>query len=441
MLVLTLLTVASPTAWGWKECSISPQDEWKEATEDIPAMKMRAEYERVYTCSTSEDASFMAANYYFDSPCLARRFFYPPDVRECLRGRRVIFLGDSVSNQQGDSLVGMLGWHPEWMPRGGPRNHKRAVREDGTFYYTLVDCWHPPEGGSISGIERCYDLYDTDFPFEGVYRSPENPSLEGHVSTTEVGASASTEGNHDRRTKRRSLEGEEGEVEAVEGLEGEGEQAEEQQEEDEEGETIKGTQATSVHVRMTSVADDQHWLRRALMDYNETRASDVVVVNFGPHYRSSPEGEESFKRDVSSLLDDMAEVGETATVVWREIAPTHFPGENGTYESFAGLDLGNTACCTGTPVKVLDRNAWVEDYLRNNGLSDRVKLLRIYDMSVPRGAAHHTCHLAPPSTMDQTGAESDYCHSSYATDCTHWSETGVVEEWNALLLNHLCPME
>ncbi|CAN0086191.1 unnamed protein product [Ectocarpus sp. 12 AP-2014] len=452
MLVLTLLTVASPTAWGWKECSISPQDEWKEATEDIPAMRMRAEYERGYTCATSEDASFMAANYYFDSPCLAKRFFYPPDVRECLRGRRVIFLGDSVSNQQGDSLVGMLGWHPEWMPRGGPRNKKLAVREDGTSYFTLVDCWHPP-GGSISGIERCYDVYDTDFPFEGVNRSPGKPSLEGHVSTTENGESASTEGNHDRRNKRRSG----GEVEEVKGLEGEGKEeekeevkeevkeeeeggVEEGEEEGEEEETTKVKQTTSVHVRMTSVADDQHWLRKALRDYNETRASDVVVINFGAHYRSTPEGEESFKRDVSSILDDMAEIGETATVVWREIAPTHFPAENGTYEAFVELDLGNTACCTGTPVKLLDKNAWVEDYVRDNGLSDSVRLLRIYDMSVPRGAAHHTCHRAPPSTMDQAGAESDYCHSFYATDCRHWSETGVVEEWNALLLNHLCPM-
>ena len=43
-----------------------------------------------------------------------------------------------------------------------------------------------------------------------------------------------------------------------------------------------------------------------------------------------------------------------------------------------------------------------------------------------------------PSTMDQEGSESDYCHSSEATDCRHWSETGVVEEWNALLLNHIC---
>ncbi|CAN0216966.1 unnamed protein product, partial [Ectocarpus sp. 4 AP-2014] len=234
VLVLTLLTVASPTAWGWKECSISPQDEWKEATEDIPAMRMRAEYQRGYTCATSEDASFMAANYYFDSPCLAKRFFYPPDVRECLRGR-VIFLGDSVSNQQGDSLVGMLGWHPEWMPRGAPRNQKLAVREDGTSYFTLVDCWHPP-GGSISGIERCYDVYDTDFPFEGNHRSPKKPSLEGHVSTTDDEASASTEGKHDRRTKRRSFEGDDGGTEEVESLEGEGEEEEEEEKEKEDEE-------------------------------------------------------------------------------------------------------------------------------------------------------------------------------------------------------------
>ncbi|CAM9806926.1 unnamed protein product [Ectocarpus fasciculatus] len=123
---------------------------------------MRDEYKRRYTCATSEDASFMAANYYFDSPCLAKRFFYPPDVRECLRGRRVIFLGDSLSVQQGGSLVGMLGWHPEWMTFGAPRNQKKAARDDGTPYFTLVDCWHSPEG-SISSVQRCYDLYDTDF--------------------------------------------------------------------------------------------------------------------------------------------------------------------------------------------------------------------------------------------------------------------------------------
>lgn len=37
----------------------------------------------------------------------------------------------------------------------------------------------------------------------------------------------------------------------------------------------------------------------------------------------------------------------------------------------------------------------VENYLKDNGLTDRVKILRIYDMSFPRGAAHHTCNLAP----------------------------------------------
>lgn len=38
----------------------------------------------------------------------------------------MIFLGDSVSNQQGDSLVGMLGWSPDWLPLGGPRNGKQV---------------------------------------------------------------------------------------------------------------------------------------------------------------------------------------------------------------------------------------------------------------------------------------------------------------------------
>lgn len=40
---------------GWKDCSISPEDEWKEATEPIPAMWMREQYDRGYTCTTSEE--------------------------------------------------------------------------------------------------------------------------------------------------------------------------------------------------------------------------------------------------------------------------------------------------------------------------------------------------------------------------------------------------
>lgn len=43
---------------------------------------------------------------------------------QCLKGRRVIFLGDSLSTQQANSLVGMLGWHPAWMKQGHPQNAK-----------------------------------------------------------------------------------------------------------------------------------------------------------------------------------------------------------------------------------------------------------------------------------------------------------------------------
>lgn len=57
------------------------------------------------------------------------------------------------------------------------------------------------------------------------------------------------------------------------------------------------------------------------------------------------------------MLFHLAHRGGAPTAFRREIAPTHFPAENGTYEAFVELDLGNTACCTGTPVKVLDRNA------------------------------------------------------------------------------------
>lgn len=50
---------------------------------------------------------------------------------------------------------------------------------------------------------------------------------------------------------------------------------------------------------------------------NETRASDVFVVNFGAYYEETPEGDETFKEIVFPMLDEMAEIGNTATVVWR----------------------------------------------------------------------------------------------------------------------------
>lgn len=43
------------------------------------------------------------------------------------------------------------------------------------------------------------------------------------------------------------------------------------------------------------------------------------------------------------------------------MSPVHFPSTNGTFEAFSKLDLGNTACCTGTPPKRLDRNVVGDD--------------------------------------------------------------------------------
>lgn len=39
---------------GWEDCSISPLDEWKEATAPSLAMRMREQYDRYYTCTSSE---------------------------------------------------------------------------------------------------------------------------------------------------------------------------------------------------------------------------------------------------------------------------------------------------------------------------------------------------------------------------------------------------
>ncbi len=59
--------------------------------------------------------------------------------------------------------------------------------------------------------------------------------------------------------------------------------------------------------------------QRAVREVNETRESDVFVVNFGAHYHYAPgkNEDEQFKTDIAPILDAMAELGDKATVVWR----------------------------------------------------------------------------------------------------------------------------
>ena len=58
-------------------------------------------------------------------------------------------------------------------------------------------------------------------------------------------------------------------------------------------------------------------LERAVSDFNETRSSDIFVVNFGAHYDDTKEDEEQFRVATAALLDDMARLGETTTMIWR----------------------------------------------------------------------------------------------------------------------------
>lgn len=58
---------------------------------------------------------------------------------------------------------------------------------------------------------------------------------------------------------------------------------------------------------------------RAVADFNETRSSDVFVVNFGAHYHETLDDEAEFRAEVAPLLDAMGEVADKATVVWRSV--------------------------------------------------------------------------------------------------------------------------
>lgn len=57
--------------------------------------------------------------------------------------------------------------------------------------------------------------------------------------------------------------------------------------------------------------------KTALTDYNGTRAGDVFVVNFGSHFRETLEGDQMFKDAVFPILEEMATLGDEATMVWR----------------------------------------------------------------------------------------------------------------------------
>ena len=58
-------------------------------------------------------------------------------------------------------------------------------------------------------------------------------------------------------------------------------------------------------------------LNRAVGDFNTTSASDIFVVNFGAHYHDTAEGEANFRAYMAPILDEMAVLGATATVIWR----------------------------------------------------------------------------------------------------------------------------
>lgn len=43
------------------------------------------------------------------------------------------------------------------------KNSHQAVDEEGNKYYVMADCWYPGDDDPIRGIERCFDLYESDF--------------------------------------------------------------------------------------------------------------------------------------------------------------------------------------------------------------------------------------------------------------------------------------
>eukprot|EP00904_Undaria_pinnatifida_P001824 jgi/Undpi1/11642/HiC_scaffold_36.g13937.m1 len=210
--------------------------------------------------------------------------------------------------------------------------------EEGNQVPTLKECWRDKKNYA-GRSERCYDIYGGTMARSAGSRR----LIEKGVNPTDVAGSerhGSGEEPH-LRPSRSFHHKHHVSVDVVIDEDGDGLGEEDEAVEEE----------TSVHVRMFPRPTGENWLQRAVSDFNETRSSDIFVVNFGAHYDDTVEDESNFQVATAALLDEMAKLGETAT--------------------------------------------WVDKYIDDNGLADRVKLLRIYRMSSFRGSAHHSCHLAP----------------------------------------------
>ncbi|CAM9134824.1 unnamed protein product, partial [Discosporangium mesarthrocarpum] len=467
-LVLIAVIWVVGNASGWSECRQSEHDRWALSDLSYTVVQQR-EFPRRYTCGYSHGAS-VAALYRFFSECTAKTF-RPQHIQTCLKGRRVIFIGDSLSTQQGDSLVAMLGWRPEWLRLGSKYNIKVSDLD-----HFLYQCFKVLQKGGI--MRACISAQGNVLsPFIwGNWKTPVSslphrrtahmlalaksrpqrcpwrpihtaPVLQWHIKpdgTREPGLNLcwrfpdpyraareigrcydafTPSGDHTAAQQAPTPED-------YRKREGEGEASWLQR-----ADVDRPATGVSVHVRMFDKpkGNPSVWLERVLLDFNGTRDSDIYVVNFGAHY---PERNNTlFEKEMGPFLEALKPLSREATVVWREASPTHFPGGvNGTYEEFMQLPMQKrrNACCTGTPAPVSDQNLFVERYLQEKGLADQIHLLRIYQMSKIRASSHRTCRAAGPNVQCQKSRQ-------FGLDCRHWTEPGVVEDWNRLLLNHLCP--
>ncbi|CAM9132092.1 unnamed protein product [Choristocarpus tenellus] len=399
ILVLLVVMLLLRPGLGWKECRIQEEDKWVRSLSSYTVLEAE-EFPRRYTCPNSA-GSKQAAQYEFHSACTSNPF-RPQQIQQCLAGRRVIFIGDSLSTQQGDSLVGMMGWRPKWLLHGSKENAKWAYDPSGKRVPGLNLCWrYPNEKAQAREIGRCYDAYpptEANEPYNGEIRSKVQVDIAGGIRKLPNGL---------------------------------------------EDTPVTGT---SVHLRMFDrpKGDSEAWLGRVLLDFNGTRPSDVYVVNFGAHY--SETNVTRFAQEIGPFVDALHKLSFNATVVWRESSPSHFPGGvNGTYEGFLRMSLPERSqeCCTGIPPANFNQNVFVEDYIKSKGWENDIHILRIYAMSLDRGASHRSCRTFPAGedlNLPSRGREPHrVClRKGGPLDCRHWSEPGIVSDWNRLMLNHLC---
>lgn len=150
---------------------------------------------------------------------------------------------------------------------------------------------------------------------------------------------------------------------------------------------------------------------------NASRGYDVVVVNYGAHYKHS--SREKYYELVEVVADSVLawQKRTGGRAIWRESSPEHFDTGSGDYAGQDGQahEDGSYPCAPRKTTPGGWREALINPIFQKRGID----ILHVYDLSLSQWDAH----LGSPDNK--------------TADCLHWCLPSVPDTWSELLYNML----